>query len=473
MNRKVNSHVVFIMALGLLIISSSILKAQDDPKKKFFSEYENLIDELHKKNADVLSPENYRKAIDLYREAEEDYDNRESVVSIRSKLDESRNYALKALNVVKTAEQMLGSTLDARKAALEANAPLYAPDLWEQAEDEMKDASENLEDDDLNDARKYGASALNFYKQAEMLAIKNGILGDARTQIELAREAEAEKYCYHTFQNAVNLLAQTEQMLDSNPYAKEEAIRKALEAAYEGRHAQYLAKLFKTLSENEQDWEKVILAFENQIRTLSEPFKYDPKFDEGFDTSVKTLLAHIIELKDEKERLLKENAELDEELSLLKEKEASTSAELQKKKEKESKISKVKEIFSSQEAKVIYEGDKLIIRLVGLTFASGKAVIQPEYFSLLTKVQRAIREFPDKFILIEGHTDSYGNAIQNKRLSEERARAVKEYLLANMDLNPQQIDSFGYGDQKPIASNKTREGRAKNRRIDVVISLEE
>ena len=470
---KTKLQVVFLMALGILILSSNIIRAQDDPKKKFFSEYENLIDELHKKSADVLSPENYRKAIDLYREAEEDYDNRESVVRIRSKLDESRNYAMKALGVVKTAEQMLGSTLEARKAALEANAPLYAPDLWEQAEDEMKDASENLEDDDLNDARKYGAAALNFYKQAEMLAIKNGILGDARTQIELAREAEAEKYCYHTFQNAVSLLAQTEQMLDSNPYAKEEAIQKALEAAYEGRHAQYLAKLFKTLSENEQDWEKVILAFENQIRTLSEPFKYHPKFDEGFDTSVKTLLAHITELKDEKERLLKENAELDEELSLLKEKEASTSAELQKKKEKEAKIKKVKEIFSSQEAKVIYNGDKLIIRLVGLSFASGKAVIQPEYFSLLTKVQRVIREFPDKFILIEGHTDSYGNAIQNKRLSEERARAIKEYLLANMDLDPQQIDSFGYGDQKPIASNKTREGRAKNRRIDVVISLEE
>jgi len=473
MNTKTHLQFMVFTVLGMLILSSNILLAQDDPKKKFFSEYENLIDEMHKKNADVLSPENYMRAMDNYREAEEDYDNRESVVQIRAKLDESRNYALKALNVVKTAEQMLGSTLEARKAALEANAPLYSPDLWEQAEDEMRDASENLEEDDLDDARKYGASALNFYKQAEMLAIKNGILGDARTQIDLAREAEAEKYCYHTYQNAVNLLNQTENMLDSNPYGKEEAIQKALEAAYEGRHAQYLATLLKTLADNERDWEKVILAFENNLKTLSKPFKYHPKFDEGFETSVRTLLAHITELKEEKERLLIENAKLDEELSRLKEKEASTSAELQKKKEKEQKIQKVKGLFSSQEAKVIYEGDKLIIRLVGLSFASGKALIQPEYFSLLTKVQRAIREFPDKFILIEGHTDSYGNAIQNKRLSEERARAVKEYLLANMDLDAQQIDSFGYGDQKPVASNKTREGRAKNRRIDVVITLEE
>ncbi|HGY55038.1 MAG TPA: hypothetical protein ENK44_05010 [Caldithrix abyssi] len=469
--RQLISSVFHITVFTLL--TNTILLAQNDPKQNFFAEYEKLIDELRKNDAEILSPENYKMALEKYKEADADYENRESVVSIRSKLDESRKYALRAMEVVKLAKLTLGTTLEARNAALDANAPLYAPDLWDKAEEEMQDACENLEDDDMEDARQYGASALNYYRQAELMAIKNGILGDARTQIDLARQADAEKYCYHTFQNAQNLLAETEQILNSNPYAKEEAIQKALEAAYEGRHAQYLAARIKTLMDNEQEWEKVFLGFEDKIKTLSEPFKYHPKFDDGFDTSVRTLLAHITELKDEKERLLKENSELDEELSRLREKEASTSAELQKKEERERKIQKVKDLFTPSEAKVIYEGDKLILRLVGLTFAPAKAVIQPEYFSLLTKVQRAIREFPDKYILVEGHTDAYGNAIQNKRLSEERARAVKEYLMANMELDPQQIDSFGYGDQKPIATNKTREGRSKNRRIEVVISLEE
>ncbi|MEJ2052961.1 MAG: OmpA family protein [Calditrichaceae bacterium] len=90
----------------------------------------------------------------------------------------------------------------------------------------------------------------------------------------------------------------------------------------------------------------------------------------------------------------------------------------------------------------------------------------------MTKVQKAIKLFPDKYILIEGHTDALGSPETNKFLSEKRAEAVKEYLLANMDLKDQQITHYGLGDQRPIASNKTVDGRAKNRRIDIVISLQ-
>ena len=147
--------------------------------------------------------------------------------------------------------------------------------------------------------------------------------------------------------------------------------------------------------------------------------------------------------------------------------------ELEKQKILNQKIQAVRDLFNQQEAKIVYEGNNLIIRLYGLNFPSGQAVIQPEYFSLLTKVQKAIKEFPDKYIIIEGHTDAIGSPETNKYLSEKRAEAVKEYLLANMDLDPQQITHYGLGDQKPIASNRTIDGRAMNRRIDVIISLAE
>ena len=108
-----------------------------------------------------------------------------------------------------------------------------------------------------------------------------------------------------------------------------------------------------------------------------------------------------------------------------------------------------------------------------MQFPSGKAIIQPEYFSLLTKVQRAIREFPDNYLLIEGHTDATGNSYKNKTLSEQRARAITEYLIANLELRPEQIEYYGMGEQKPIASNKTKEGRLRNRRIDIILSLDD
>jgi len=72
-------------------------------------------------------------------------------------------------------------------------------------------------------------------------------------------------------------------------------------------------------------------------------------------------------------------------------------------------------------------------------------------------------------VLIEGHTDSTGSVAVNKRLSEERAEAVREYLIANKTLSEDKIFAVGYGSTRPLASNETAEGRAINRRIDLII----
>ena len=116
-----------------------------------------------------------------------------------------------------------------------------------------------------------------------------------------------------------------------------------------------------------------------------------------------------------------------------------------------------------------WDGENVIIRLYGLTFPIGKSTIEPQYFSLLTKVQNAFSEFPDCKVIIEGHTDSQGSDIANQRLASERAEAVKQYILANTNIPSARIQAIGYGESRPIASNETQEGRAKNRRIDVVI----
>ena len=111
----------------------------------------------------------------------------------------------------------------------------------------------------------------------------------------------------------------------------------------------------------------------------------------------------------------------------------------------------------------------MIIRLVGMNFASGQAVIRPDHFALLTKVKQAIAIYPGAKITIEGHTDAYGTDETNLKLSQQRADAVAQYLLANSNLSADKVEAVGYGETSPIANNETKEGRAKNRRIDVVI----
>ena len=105
-----------------------------------------------------------------------------------------------------------------------------------------------------------------------------------------------------------------------------------------------------------------------------------------------------------------------------------------------------------------------------MQFPVGQAVIMPENYKLLSKVQRAIGNFEGSSITIEGHTDSTGSKEMNDVLSQQRANAVKDYLVANKTLPSSKIVARGYGSVKPVASNATTEGRAANRRIDVIVT---
>ncbi len=129
----------------------------------------------------------------------------------------------------------------------------------------------------------------------------------------------------------------------------------------------------------------------------------------------------------------------------------------------------ISSMFTREEGNVLRDGDNIVIRLYGLSFPVGKNTIEAEYYSLLTKVQDAIKRFPKCSVTIEGHTDSQGSDELNQTLSESRAKAVAEYLMANMGVELP-INHHGYGESRPVASNDTPEGRARNRRIDVVIA---
>jgi outer membrane protein OmpA-like peptidoglycan-associated protein len=286
-----------------------------------------------------------------------------------------------------------------------------------------------------------------------------------------AREQGCPEVAPSTFLYAQNLLNETEELLVNNRYAKDEATLKAEECEYEARHAMYLTQLINTLRDDEKNWEKLQLGYEDLLTGFATQFNENPRYDTGMNEAVTTIQSNIIELQTERDRLRAEVAKLQEEYDVVREEATLSSAELAKKAELDSKLEKVKSLFTASEAKVAYDSESLVIRLHGLTFPSGKSIIQPEYFSLLSKVQQAIKTFPEKHILLEGHTDSQGNAETNKRLSEERASAVREYIIANMGMSREQITSVGYGSEKPVASNKTTEGRALNRRIDVIIDL--
>ncbi len=130
---------------------------------------------------------------------------------------------------------------------------------------------------------------------------------------------------------------------------------------------------------------------------------------------------------------------------------------------------KINTIFTPQEARVSREGNDIILRLLGLSFESGRIDIRDTYDPLLQKVREAIEIFPRSQVTVEGHTDSRGGARSNMVLSRNRAEAVAQYLTNQFALPAHRISAMGYGQTQPIANNETEQGRANNRRINIRI----
>jgi len=101
-------------------------------------------------------------------------------------------------------------------------------------------------------------------------------------------------------------------------------------------------------------------------------------------------------------------------------------------------------------------------------FGPNSIQLQPSSLDNLTALATVLRRHPKSTVVIEGHTDNEGVPKQNQILSDERAKAVATFL-ASKDISAERISWKGYGDTQPLFSNKTSEGRKRNRRVEIVI----
>ena len=109
------------------------------------------------------------------------------------------------------------------------------------------------------------------------------------------------------------------------------------------------------------------------------------------------------------------------------------------------------------------------IRISGIYFPSGSAVIPPETYPAIDDAVRVLQGNPDICIEIQGHTDSQGSAEGNLLLSQRRAEAVRGYLIRTHGIPAGRLLARGYGESEPLASNDTEAGRARNRRVELVV----
>lgn len=104
----------------------------------------------------------------------------------------------------------------------------------------------------------------------------------------------------------------------------------------------------------------------------------------------------------------------------------------------------------------------------GVLFATGSDEIQPESTPTLEEIGAMLTDNPDLRLTIEGHTDNVGDDAANQTLSEQRAEAVRQYLVSEHGIDAGRLEAAGLGATRPVASNDTPEGREQNRRVELV-----
>jgi outer membrane protein OmpA-like peptidoglycan-associated protein len=117
---------------------------------------------------------------------------------------------------------------------------------------------------------------------------------------------------------------------------------------------------------------------------------------------------------------------------------------------------------------MVEQGQRRPLVLQGVTFASGRSVLTEDSYATLDEVAASLLAHPEIRIEIAGHTDATGSQEVNTRLSLARARAVMMHL-ARRGVSPERMEARGYGPDRPIATNGTPEGRARNRRVELSI----
>ena len=478
-----------MFAVGLLLASLAPVAltagpaAAQDVRQTLFRTADQARAEAEAARADLLAPEAWNEAIELYRRADQDLERGRDLKDIRRRLERAIQFFRQATEATELARVTFVNSLAAREDALNAEAGLFAADLWREAEERFEDAARELEDGDVNDARRESDRALQRYRAAELAAIKANYLNETWALLEEAEERDVDDRAPITLRRAEELVASAEQLLTENRYDTDEARSLAQEAKREAQHAIFLAQSIRTFQDEDVTLEELMLRAEQPVRRIAGVLEIPMYGDEGLQPPTNAVIGAIQTLQDSVQSL--RNAldtrremvatlearvdELESQLGGVQEERSELARRVEAQARLQRRFTTVELMFDRDEGRVLREGNDVILRLYGLTFDVGSATIESPFFPLLTQVQQAINTFRDATVTIEGHTDSFGGDEANMRLSQERADAVREYLLANMSIDPARIEAIGHGETQPVASNETEEGRARNRRIDVVI----
>lgn len=485
-----NRWIHTLTAAALLALGMAAQASTDELRSVLFAEANQARVQAEEGNASLLAPRSFERATKSYQSAEKKLERGLRVDRIRGDLEAATSEYRKAAEAARLARTTFGNMIKGRSDALAAQANRLASDQWERAEGEFRRAAVELEMGDLKDAREWAVTAEGHFRDAELLAIKSSMLSDTRRLLEQAEDQRVGRYAPRTLEKARTLLARAERELDENRYDADLPRSLVREARYEARHAINLARYLRESRDRDRSSEDLVLEWEQPIHEIAAAADLVAELDEGYAGPTRQIIEYIQDLQirnqsleqdvlerdgriaamgEEIVQLGTEIAELDQRLGGVREERMALAQQLASQERVREQVKQVEGMFARSEALVFRDGNDIYLRLVGLNFAVGKSDISPDNHELLGKVEAALRVFTEASLVVEGHTDSHGSDETNMSLSQSRAESVRAYLLGTTHMDPALITAVGYGETQPVANNETREGRQRNRRIDIRI----
>ena len=470
-------HSLLTAAFGLVFAITSV--SAQDLEQTIFGSAQAKRDAAEAANVILLSPRAYQRGVQEFETAKRDFEKGRNLEGIKGHLAEASDYFDKAIANAEVARVTLRKAIDSRNAANQAEAFRLAPGDWADAEKQFNEAALDLEKGKLDSTRERGDEANTTYRLAELNAIRARHLSEARRLIAEADQRKVEKFAPLTLGKARDLLQQADASIVRDRYSPDEAIALAAQASYEARHAVYIAEIVNRVREDETSVEAVILDWELPIAEIAAALEVDPDFRAGYTQTSEQIMQAIREALALRNELAQRDLEirgLEDELRELDARLGGAAAErtslvrtLERQARVREQFAQVQNMFAPSEAIVLRDANNLIIRLTGLSFATNSSQLDATSIELINRLEEAINVFPQCDLIVEGHTDSQGNANRNLELSNARAQSVRNYLIEEMRIPDYRIKAVGYGDSRPISNNRTAEGRAKNRRIDMII----
>ena len=365
--------------------------------------------------------------------------------------------------------------MESRKFAVSAQAPTLDKNRFKVADDDLAALGRKLESGDYTPMSDELIQLEKRFGTAEIEARKTLELSSTKTMIEKAKSDGAKK-TPGVYEMAQVKLASANHAIEISPRDPISYGPKVEEAKQAARKLTEVLAISKRNSTTEKA--AVLIWNQQQMLTASKEALTLEKAEaasslskvkrENDDKLAETQAAADKEQGKLEQDLVAKDAKIDRQVESI----AALNTENKhyaNEEELKQKIEEIKKTFSSDEADVMKDGKNIVVRLKKMQFLSGHAELSPDSYATLRKVDNLIAAVPTSQVMVEGHTDSTGTNEKNKELSEKRAETVKKYLMSEGLSESVKIDTAGYGSDRPLTSNKTKKGRASNRRVDIVI----